>query len=182
MLQGMLHKDIELRPKNSWHQNICHTSLSYERTQLLFDFVVDGILIFKYFSTACPRLSNVQKNLNFILVVLLVWFNKTRKLYWRCPNPYQTQYVQPLQTGNLTCIFWRKRNGQTYLIRQTEIYSFFAFTRIADHRSKITIIRDVVARKEVKVVFFGRTSSGKSSAINALLGNKVLPTGLGYAK
>ena len=62
------------------------------------------------------------------------------------------------------------------------IFYFFASTRIAEHRSKITIIRDVVARKEVKVVFFGRTSSGKSSAINALLGNKVLPTGLGYAK
>ena len=61
-------------------------------------------------------------------------------------------------------------------------YFFFVSTRIAEHRSKITIIRDVVARKEVKVVFFGRTSSGKSSAINALLGNKVLPTGLGYAK
>ena len=59
---------------------------------------------------------------------------------------------------------------------------FFASTRIAEHRSKITLIRDVIARKEVKVVFFGRTSSGKSSAINALLGNKVLPTGLGYAK
>ena len=51
--------------------------------------------------------------------------------------------------------------------------------RISDHRSKVAIIREVIGRKELKVVFFGRTSSGKSSAINALLGTKVLPTGLG---
>ena len=54
--------------------------------------------------------------------------------------------------------------------------------RIANHRSKLAIIRKVIARKELKVVFFGRTSSGKSSAINALLQSKVLPTGLGYVK
>ena len=51
--------------------------------------------------------------------------------------------------------------------------------RIANHRSKVAIVRDIIARKGVKVAFFGRTSSGKSSAINALLGSKVLPTGLG---
>ena len=31
-----------------------------------------------------------------------------------------------------------------------------------------------------KVAFFGRTSNGKSTAINSLLGGKILPTGIGH--
>ena len=77
---------------------------------------------------------------------------------------------------------WSNLNVILHAYGRPKLIIFFASTRIAEHRSKITLIRDVIARKEVKVVFFGRTSSGKSSAINALLGNKVLPTGLGYAK
>lgn len=32
----------------------------------------------------------------------------------------------------------------------------------------------------MKVAFFGRTSNGKSTAINALLRDKVLPAGIGH--
>ena len=32
----------------------------------------------------------------------------------------------------------------------------------------------------MKVVFFGRTSNGKSTCINALLGDRILPTGIGH--
>ena len=32
----------------------------------------------------------------------------------------------------------------------------------------------------MKVAFFGRTSNGKSTTINALLHDKVLPTGIGH--
>ena len=35
-------------------------------------------------------------------------------------------------------------------------------------------------RDHMKVVFFGRTSNGKSTAINALLGDNILPTGIGH--
>lgn len=52
--------------------------------------------------------------------------------------------------------------------------------KIAEHRSKISAITDIILRRNLKIVFFGRTSSGKSSAINALLGSKILPTGLGH--
>ena len=52
--------------------------------------------------------------------------------------------------------------------------------RIADHRGGVAVIQGVLARSHHKVVFFGRTSSGKSSAINALLGSRVLPTGQTY--
>ncbi len=46
-------------------------------------------------------------------------------------------------------------------------------------RKKLGILREVTSRKYLKVAFFGRTSSGKSSVINALLGEPVLPCGLG---
>lgn len=41
-------------------------------------------------------------------------------------------------------------------------------------------IKNVLARDHMKVAFFGRTSNGKSTVINALLQDKVLPTGIGH--
>ena len=41
-------------------------------------------------------------------------------------------------------------------------------------------IREILARDHMKVAFFGRTSNGKSSVVNALLGSKVLPAGIGH--
>ena len=41
-------------------------------------------------------------------------------------------------------------------------------------------IGGVLKRNHMKVVFFGRTSNGKSTAINALLGERILPTGIGH--
>ena len=49
--------------------------------------------------------------------------------------------------------------------------------RISEHRVRVSALQEIVARRHLKIVFFGRTSSGKSSAINALLGDKILPTG-----
>jgi GTPase SAR1 family protein len=40
-------------------------------------------------------------------------------------------------------------------------------------------IQNLVGQSHMKVVFFGSTSNGKSTLINALLGGKVLPTGCG---
>ena len=41
-------------------------------------------------------------------------------------------------------------------------------------------IRDVIGRDSMKVVFFGRTSNGKSSCINAMLHQSILPSGIGH--
>ena len=47
--------------------------------------------------------------------------------------------------------------------------------------TQIHNIREILGRQQLKVVFFGRTSSGKSTFINALLGgDQVLPTGMGH--
>jgi len=45
---------------------------------------------------------------------------------------------------------------------------------------KIDDITEVVARDHMKVVFFGRTSNGKSTTINAMLREKILPSGIGH--
>lgn len=45
---------------------------------------------------------------------------------------------------------------------------------------KVRGIREVLARDNMKVAFFGRTSNGKSSVINAMLRDKILPSGIGH--
>ena len=45
---------------------------------------------------------------------------------------------------------------------------------------RCTKIDDVLSRDHMKVAFFGRTSNGKSTVINALLHGKVLPAGIGH--
>ncbi|CAG9537587.1 unnamed protein product [Cercopithifilaria johnstoni] len=51
---------------------------------------------------------------------------------------------------------------------------------VARFRESIKTIRDMFMRDTMKVVFFGRTSNGKSSVINAMLHAKVLPQGMGH--
>uniref|UniRef100_A0A2K6FGU4 Mitofusin 1 n=1 Tax=Propithecus coquereli TaxID=379532 RepID=A0A2K6FGU4_PROCO len=51
---------------------------------------------------------------------------------------------------------------------------------IQGYKSKLSVIGEVLSRRHMKVAFFGRTSSGKSSVINAMLWDKVLPSGIGH--
>lgn len=53
-------------------------------------------------------------------------------------------------------------------------------TSVRSFVEKVSGIRSVLARDHMKVVFFGRTSNGKSSVINAMLRDKVLPSGMGH--
>ncbi|XP_068604728.1 mitofusin-1 [Brachionichthys hirsutus] len=46
--------------------------------------------------------------------------------------------------------------------------------------TKLAAVRDVVLRRHMKVAFFGRTSNGKSTVINAMLRDRVLPSGIGH--
>ncbi|XP_017046387.1 transmembrane GTPase fzo isoform X2 [Drosophila ficusphila] len=45
---------------------------------------------------------------------------------------------------------------------------------------KISSIDKVLARKRMKVAFFGRTSNGKSAVINAMLHERILPSAMGH--
>uniref|UniRef100_A0A0A9XFN8 Transmembrane GTPase Marf n=2 Tax=Lygus hesperus TaxID=30085 RepID=A0A0A9XFN8_LYGHE len=51
---------------------------------------------------------------------------------------------------------------------------------VTGYIDKVKGIRDVLARDHMKVAFFGRTSNGKSSVINAMLRDKILPSGIGH--
>ncbi|XP_055388687.1 transmembrane GTPase Marf isoform X2 [Condylostylus longicornis] len=46
--------------------------------------------------------------------------------------------------------------------------------------NKVSAIREVLCRDHMKVAFFGRTSNGKSSVINAMLRERILPSGIGH--
>lgn len=46
--------------------------------------------------------------------------------------------------------------------------------------NKVLGIKDVLQRDHMKVAFFGRTSNGKSTVINAMLRDQILPSGLGH--
>eukprot|EP00040_Diaphanoeca_grandis_P034086 m.209934 g.209934 ORF g.209934 m.209934 type:complete len:762 (-) comp33057_c0_seq3:325-2610(-) len=47
-------------------------------------------------------------------------------------------------------------------------------------QNNTTKIIETVKRDTMKAVFFGRTSNGKSTLINAMLGNRILPSGIGH--
>ncbi|MEE6485251.1 hypothetical protein FKM82_014229 [Ascaphus truei] len=51
---------------------------------------------------------------------------------------------------------------------------------VKGYLSNVTGISEILARRHMKVAFFGRTSNGKSSVINAMLWDKVLPSGIGH--
>ncbi|XP_053136656.1 mitofusin-2 [Hemicordylus capensis] len=51
---------------------------------------------------------------------------------------------------------------------------------VKGYLSKVSGIGEVLARRHMKVAFFGRTSNGKSTVINAMLWDKILPSGIGH--
>ncbi|KAG7157547.1 Transmembrane GTPase Marf-like [Homarus americanus] len=54
------------------------------------------------------------------------------------------------------------------------------FQDFKSYSSKVAGIKEVLARDHMKVAFFGRTSNGKSTVINAMMGDKILPSGIGH--
>ncbi|XP_058647909.1 mitofusin-1b isoform X2 [Onychostoma macrolepis] len=51
---------------------------------------------------------------------------------------------------------------------------------IEEYTNKLSTIQEVLARRHMKVAFFGRTSNGKSTVVNAMLRDRVLPSGIGH--
>ena len=46
--------------------------------------------------------------------------------------------------------------------------------------AQVSRISEIISRDQMKVAFFGRTSNGKSTTINAMLQDKILPMGMGH--
>lgn len=53
-------------------------------------------------------------------------------------------------------------------------------TTLKTFKDKLDGLMKMISRDRMKVVFFGRTSNGKSTVINAMLREKILPTGIGH--
>lgn len=66
------------------------------------------------------------------------------------------------------------------LKKEQEITSEKDIELIKGYIEKVRAIQDVLRRNHMKVAFFGRTSNGKSSVINAMLRDKILPSGIGH--
>lgn len=64
--------------------------------------------------------------------------------------------------------------------KQKEIVNDTKVKESEDFIGKVHGIKDVLSRDHMKVAFFGRTSNGKSSVINAMLRDKILPSGIGH--
>ena len=71
-------------------------------------------------------------------------------------------------------------NFKTPDIKENDFVSIEQREEIEAIRDSIKTIMDTFQRDNMKVVFFGRTSNGKSTTINAMLHEKVLPQGMGH--
>ncbi|RWS24685.1 Transmembrane GTPase Marf-like protein, partial [Leptotrombidium deliense] len=73
------------------------------------------------------------------------------------------------------------REGKSFLNQHSkDIIGGEDIAKLSHFGEKIEGIRDVLCRDHMKVAFFGRTSNGKSTVINALLRQKILPSGMGH--
>ncbi|XP_030847518.1 mitofusin-2 [Strongylocentrotus purpuratus] len=62
----------------------------------------------------------------------------------------------------------------------SQVVSEEQLSKVESFRNQVRGIQDVLERDHMKVAFFGRTSNGKSTVINAMLRDKVLPSGIGH--
>ena len=70
--------------------------------------------------------------------------------------------------------------SRSFLETQKHVLSESKIVEVVEMSNTVSGIRDVLARDIMKVAFFGRTSNGKSTVINAVLRNKILPSGMGH--
>ncbi|CAF0814548.1 unnamed protein product [Adineta steineri] len=54
------------------------------------------------------------------------------------------------------------------------------YVEIQELKEKVNRILTIISRDHMKVVFFGRTSNGKSTTMNAMLRERILPVGMGH--
>ncbi|KAA0718984.1 Mitofusin-2 [Triplophysa tibetana] len=71
------------------------------------------------------------------------------------------------------CIETRRSEDLEHVVEEELCLQIQACSR------KLSVIKDVLARRHMKVAFFGRTSNGKSTVINAMPRERVLPSGIG---
>ncbi|NXY30732.1 MFN1 protein, partial [Pomatorhinus ruficollis] len=70
--------------------------------------------------------------------------------------------------------------GAAFVEELDQIATEDELAKIFFYKKKLAVIGEVLSRRHMIFFFFGRTSSGKSSVINAMLWDKVLPSGIGH--
>ncbi|XP_057696501.1 mitofusin-1b [Corythoichthys intestinalis] len=86
-------------------------------------------------------------------------------------------FEQLLNYVTETCEFVEETCGNKAM---EKIASLDQKLEIQAYADKLAVIKDVLARRHMKVAFFGRTSNGKSTVVNAMLRDRVLPSGIGH--
>nr|CAG4650746.1 EOG090X01A3 [Simocephalus serrulatus]SVE94079.1 EOG090X01A3 [Simocephalus serrulatus] len=66
------------------------------------------------------------------------------------------------------------------LPKDSDLITKEELTVVDSHGEKVKGIREVLSRDHMKVAFFGRTSNGKSTVINSMLRERILPSGIGH--
>ncbi|RNA04019.1 transmembrane GTPase Marf isoform X1, partial [Brachionus plicatilis] len=65
-------------------------------------------------------------------------------------------------------------------LKSSDVVSYAEIQKIQGFKDKCEGLIKMISRDRMKCVFFGRTSNGKSSTINAMLHQKILPMGIGH--
>ena len=105
-----------------------------------------------------------QTYIGFEMAAILFHSRMVRRLVFKCHLNTEPFHIQA------TFDHWnfeRVRNSGPHCIFVLQVEGFC---------EKVDGITSVLGRDHMKVVFFGRTSNGKSTVINALLGESILPT------
>ncbi|XP_065656566.1 mitofusin-2 isoform X2 [Hydra vulgaris] len=66
------------------------------------------------------------------------------------------------------------------ILNQTDNGVQKSIQQVDGYLSQVVCINEVLLRDHMKVAFFGRTSNGKSTVVNAMLSDKILPAGIGH--
>nr|CAG4648497.1 EOG090X01A3 [Polyphemus pediculus] len=90
----------------------------------------------------------------------------------RPPRSTRSEFYSP--TINDSSKFLHAIPLETDLITETERHT------VEGYGEKVKGIREVLSRNHMKVAFFGRTSNGKSTVINSMLRERILPSGIGH--
>ncbi|XP_077439222.1 mitofusin-1b isoform X2 [Vanacampus margaritifer] len=86
-------------------------------------------------------------------------------------------FEQLLNYVTETCEFVEETCGNEAM---RKIASLDQKLEIQAYSDKLAVIKEVLSRRHMKVAFFGRTSNGKSTVVNAMLRDRVLPSGIGH--
>ncbi|TMW41567.1 hypothetical protein DOY81_013353, partial [Sarcophaga bullata] len=126
--------------------------------------------------------SNAHKSLNYDPTALMsenrtMHINADKsplQVFVRAKKKINDIYVEIEEYVNETTQFINALHADADIVDKAERELFESYVL------KVSGIREVLARDHMKVAFFGRTSNGKSSVINAMLREKILPSGIGH--